>query len=534
MPARKTRKKPAAVKGTGSRRQQNAAAGRLALDPIITLNSCGLIQSASESIHQVFGWTPAELFGRNVKMLIPEPRRSALDKYLDRYRNASPASTMHRTRIFDAVRKDGTAIQIELSMSRADLPAQVPPYFIGIIRDVSREIDIGTDTASVRAQLQHLVTEQTRALATANLRLVLTDRLASLGTLAAGLGHDMNNVLLPIRARLNALEHTGISHAALEHVAALRQSIAYLQHLSEGLYFLASDPEGHSETEAGEGSSDLASWWRQVGELLRRALPRRIALVTSLPADLPPVRAAPHWLTQAMLNLLVNASEAMPKQQKKPRVDIHACVSDDQQSVRLVVRDNGRGMTEEVKRRAFDLFYTTKSRGMGTGLGLPLVRKVALRAGGDVEISSSVGKGTTVTLVLPIATKPLLVVSANPPRQRVAAVSLRDSRAEALVSQILVEAGLRVTTGFSDGPGRASIWVTDPTPDSLAKAIAWRRGAAARTVVLLGPPPKRRRAEWKRVHPTVIESPGDFIAVRMAIGRAIQEPQRGKAKERNR
>jgi two-component system sensor kinase FixL len=169
-------------------------------NPIITMNSGGIIQSASDSVEQVFGWTPTELFGRNVKVLIPEPRRSALDRYLDRYRHADLAKTLKRTRCFDAVRKDGTIFQIELSMSRADLPAQAAPFFIGIVRDVTQEIDVGTDSAGERLRLQHLITEQTRALATANLRLHLADRLASLGTLAAGLGHDTNNVLLPVRA----------------------------------------------------------------------------------------------------------------------------------------------------------------------------------------------------------------------------------------------------------------------------------------------------------------------------------------------
>src|SRR4029453_8143125 len=107
-------------------------------------------------------------------------------------------------------------------------------------------------------RLQHLITEQTRALATANLRLHLADRLASLGTLAAGLGHDMNNVLLPVRARLNALEDAGITGAALAHVTAVRRSIAYLQHLSDGLHFLALDPDGPGVAYDGEGITDLA------------------------------------------------------------------------------------------------------------------------------------------------------------------------------------------------------------------------------------------------------------------------------------
>ena len=246
-------------------------------DPIITMDAGGIIQSASDSVEQVFGWTPAELFGVNVNVLIPEPRRSALDRYLDRYRQASRAKALQRTRQFDAVRKDGSAIQIELSVSRADLPLQSAPFFIGIIRDVGRRIDVSADSVEARSRLQQLITEQTRALATANLRLHLTDRLASLGTLAAGLGHDMNNVLLPVRARLNAIEHAGMSGAAHTHLTAVRRSLAYLQQLSDGLHFLAIDPDGPGTAAYASGVTDLSGWWRQVGVLLRKSLPRRAA-----------------------------------------------------------------------------------------------------------------------------------------------------------------------------------------------------------------------------------------------------------------
>src|SRR4051812_43656594 len=270
------------------------------LDPIITMNAGGIIQSASDSVEQVFGWTPTELFGRNVKVLIPEPRRSALDRYLDRYRHSDRAKTLKRVRCFDAVRKDGKVIQIELSMSRADLPVSAAAFFVGIVRDVSESIEVSADTAQERSRIQDLITEQTRALATANLRLHLADRLASLGTLAAGLGHDMNNVLLPVRARLTALEHGGITAAALAHVTAVRRSVAYLQHLSDALHFLALDPDGSGMAPDAVVSTDLALWWMQVGPLLRKSVPKHVKVAATIPARLPPVGIAPHWLTQAV------------------------------------------------------------------------------------------------------------------------------------------------------------------------------------------------------------------------------------------
>ena len=503
------------------------------LDPIITMNAAGIIQSASDSVEKVFGWTPTELFGRNVKVLIPEPRRSDLDRYLDRYRHADKSKTLQRTRRFDAVRKNGKAIEIELSVSRADLPVNGTPYFIGIIRDVSNHIDVGPSTIESRSQLQHLIMEQTRALATANLRLHLADRLASLGTLAAGLGHDMNNVLLPVRARLNALEHAGITSAALDHVNAVRRSVTYLQHLSDGLHFLALDPDGPGISGDGDGSTDIAQWWKQVGGLLRKALPKHVVLEADLPAKLPPVNTAPQWLTQAVLNLIVNAGEALPAGRRHPKVRIWAESVDRGKSVRLSVADNGRGMTHAIQRRSFDLFFTTKPRGMGTGLGLPLVRKVAVRAGGHVELTSQPGQGTTVVLVLPAAPRIRTKPVAPKDRALTGAVSVRNHRAGALISQILTGANVTLTTDTDKSPGTSTIWVTDPTLTSLAEAVRWRKGHTDRQVVLLGPPPKATRKRWEATGALIIDPPNNFETMRQILGQATARgagPTKGRHK----
>lgn len=490
------------------------------LDPIITMNAGGIIQSASDSVEALFGWTPSELFGQNVKLLIPEPRRSDLDRYLDRYRHSDKAKALKRTRRFDAVRKDGKRLQIELSMSRADLPAHAAPFFIGIIRDVSREIEVGPDTMAERSRLEDLIMAQTRALATANLRLQLADRLAALGTLAAGLGHDMNNMLLPVRAHLNAIEHHGVSSGALDHLKAVRRSITYLQHLSDGLHFLAIDPDGPGIASDGEGTTDLADWWSQVGELLRRAVPKNVRVQVSLPKRLPPINVAPHWLTQAMLNLIVNAGEAIPAGNKQGRVRIWAKLSEDGKHIRLGVTDNGRGMTPGVRRRALDLFFTTKPRMMGTGLGLPLARKVAIRAGGDVEISSEPERGTTVLMVLPKAGRATDSVKPDPSLAQVAMISVQDHRSSALITQILMRAGVEVAPAVKVLPGAADIWVTDPTRIALSAASRWRKHNSKGVIVLLGKSASSAHTRWEEIGALVIDPPDDFETMRHVLGEA--------------
>jgi PAS domain S-box-containing protein len=490
-----------------------------ALDPIITMNAGGIIQSASDSVEQVFGWTPAELHGRNVKVLIPEPRRSALDRYLDRYRLADRSKATHRTRRFDAMRKDGSAIQIELSMSRADLPMYCAPYFIGIIRDISREIDVSSHSSGERSRLRDLITEQTRALATAHLRLYLADRLASLGTLAVGLGHDINNVLLPIRARLDALEHTGMTAAARGHVTAVRHSISYLQNLSDGLHFLALDPDERTSDQA--GSTSLAHWWSQVGPLLRKALPRHVVLRASLSVRLPEVRITTIRLTQAILNLIVNAGEAIPEGSRRALVRIWASAAKDGRTVRLGVTDTGRGMAPGVQRRAFDMFFTTKARGMGTGMGLPLARKVVERAGGSIELISKPGSGTKVVLTLPAMTRGATGADVSSPEKRTACVSVRDHRAAALISQILIGAGALVMSADVGALAKSNLWVTEPTPGALGAAQRWRRRRNERVVVLLGAPPKHTRKRWAAIGAMVIHPPDDFEAIRHILGTAV-------------
>lgn len=491
------------------------------LDPIITMNAGGFIQSASDSIEQMFGWTPLELFGRNVKVLIPEPRRSALDRYLDRYRHSDRPNTLERTRRFEAIRKDGKLLQIELSMSRADLPSHGTPYFIGIIRDVSTQIDVGEDPASSRSRLQQLVTAQTRALATANLRLQLADRLASLGTLAAGLGHDMNNVLLPVRARLNALEHAKIPVGAMVHVKAVRRSIAYLQHLTDGLHFLALDPDGPGSPSDNDATTDVERWWGHVGSLLRKAVPRHVTVRTKFAKGLPMVRVAPHWLTQAILNLIVNAGESIPAGRRNGRVRVWTSLSEDQGMVRIGVTDNGSGMTAVVQKRAFDLFFTTKPRGMGTGLGLPLARKVAIRAGGELHIKSRPKHGTTVTLSLPTVASENVASTPGEPATRWATIAVREHRTSALIAQIIASGGFRVRTRKDGSPGRSDLWVTDPTPKALLDASRWKRSRAARSLVVLGKPPKRAQSGWAALGATIIDPPDDFEAMRHALGVAI-------------
>jgi signal transduction histidine kinase len=409
-----------------------------------------------------------------------------------------------------------------------DLCARQAADFIERIR-VQRLLD------EYRHSLEKKVEQRTRELAESRDKLRMSDRMASIGTLAAGLGHDMNNVLLPVRARVNALTASGkagmLHGPDLRHVREIQKSVGYLQQLTDGLHFLALDPETEEDVRGGGGATDLKRWWSQAGALLSKAVPKHVRVTASLPADLPPLAVAPHGLTQAVLNLVVNAGEAIPTPKERKRkqgwVRLWAEPKRDArgQWVCLAVSDNGTGMSEEVKHRAFEMFFTTKPRGLGTGLGLALVRRIMERAGGAVEIRSELGKGSTVVMIVPA------VRGADPEARAAAAsavISIGDGRAAGLIRRLLESSGARVLGG---DPEAARIWILDPLTTDVRAAAGWRRLKPEGRLVLFGRPDAASADSWTPLNPITIEAPDDLSAVRTALGVALMGggPVRGEA-----
>lgn len=498
-----------------------------ALDPIITIDAFGTIHSASDSVHRVFGWTPQELMGRDICMLMSEPDCFSHTRHLADFRLSGQASIIGRTREVQAVRKSGEIFPIELCVSRVDAaPEGSATLLVGIIRDITQRKELEKTVEDHQRLLEQKVQERTEALQQSQDRLHLADRLASIGTLAAGLGHDMNNVLLPVRARLDALKaavHTGhIPGTHKRHIDEIRKSIAYLQQLADGLHYLAMDPDVEAGSR-GEGSvTDLAKWWSHAGTLLSKAGPRHVRVIAAIPADLPMAALPAHGLTQAILNLVVNAGEAIPgpsvrkRRQGLVRIWANPVEVSGRTWIHIGVSDNGTGMSEDVRRRALEMFFTTKSRGLGTGLGLALVRKVAERCGGRVEIESEVGKGTTVTMIIPAA------LSAEQSRAagnaRSAAITLKDGRAAAIIQHVLEVSGATVRSDAD--PARANVWVVDSTL-AVRKATLWREAHPAGKLVVVGKPDARAAAKWRELTPISIDKPDDLTDIRAAIGHAL-------------
>jgi PAS domain S-box-containing protein len=224
-------------------------------------------------------------------------------------------------------------------------------------------------------------------------RLAQAQRLESVGQRAGGVAHDFNNLLSVILTCVGfALRELPEEHpvrADVEEIGGAAERAAALTR--QLLMFSRREIVSPQVVDVGALVSDLES-------LLNRALPERVALRISCGPDLVPVLIDPAQLEQVLVNLAVNARDAMPD-----GGTLSIAVGGAAGGVRITVADDGSGMPPEVLERAFEPFFTTKEEGQGTGLGLASVHGAITDAGGTVDISSEVGRGTVVSIFLPAA-----------------------------------------------------------------------------------------------------------------------------------
>lgn len=216
-------------------------------------------------------------------------------------------------------------------------------------------------------------------------------RVATMGTMAPGVIHDLNNHLSVILAQLElCLEETEVSQKVHKRISKAENATMRCSEAMRGLLeFSRPGPSRPVEC-------DLNDLVHSAVSLLEPVLGETIKVETDLDDDLPPIQGEPVKLQQALVNLALNAKDAM-----RGCGVLGFSTRRDGQDLVLEVRDNGSGMTEEVKRKLFDPFFTTKAPGKGTGLGLTMVHRIVSAHGGAVRVESEPGKGTRFILLLP-------------------------------------------------------------------------------------------------------------------------------------
>ena len=229
-----------------------------------------------------------------------------------------------------------------------------------------------------------------------------SQKLEAIGQLTGGIAHDFNNLLTPIVGSFDLLQRKCRDDPqALRLISGVLQSAERARLLVQRL--LAFARRQHLEARA----VDLEQLVRGMLDLIGRSLGPRIEVRVEMAEDLPAARVDPNQLEVALLNLAVNARDAMPD---GGIISISAKIAGMESEVQgiapgryicLSVADDGSGMTPETLARAVEPFFTTKAIGKGTGLGLSMVHGLAAQSGGQLTLESTLGKGTTATLWLP-------------------------------------------------------------------------------------------------------------------------------------
>ncbi len=274
-------------------------------------------------------------------------------------------------------RSDGRFVPVEVVEMRVEWDGK--PAVLSFLRELSQ-----------RRQLQS--------------ELVQTDRTTAIGTLAAGVAHEINNplayVLLNLQYLLRELPRLHGDPARLQQ---LLDRLGEARHGVERVSTIVRDLRAFSGTaeEEERGAVDMRLVLGSAIKVAKNQIEQRGRLVEELDDDIPAVHANAARLEQVFLNLLVNAAQALPTGQKERHTVTVSLGVDDNGSVVAQVGDTGAGIAPGLLDRVFDPFFTTKPVGIGTGLGLPICHSIITALGGEIGVTSGLGKGTTFRVVLP-------------------------------------------------------------------------------------------------------------------------------------
>jgi two-component system sensor kinase FixL len=335
-----------------------------AMDGIITIDSRGHIESFNPAAERMFGYSAAEVLGRNVSLLMTSPNREEHDEYLSRYLTTGERRIIGIGREVTAQRRDGSTFPVDLSVSEVFDDRRL---FMGIVRDI-------TD--------KKLAEE----------RAMQSQRLAAIGQMVTGLAHESRNALQRSQACLEllVLELEG-QPDALALVARVQKAQDHLHHLYEEVRGYAAPLKLHLKP------SDLSEIWRETWshlDVMRKDKEVTLREVADIDLDCQVDR---HAIAQVLRNILENAIVAC----REPGEIVIRCaesVLNGAPALSVSVRDNGPGLNAEQRKRIFDPFYTTKTQ--GTGLGMAIAKRIVDSHAGRIEVGNP-PEGAEILIVLP-------------------------------------------------------------------------------------------------------------------------------------
>jgi PAS domain S-box-containing protein len=344
---------------------------------IIGLDLNSTILSWNAGAERLSGYTADEMLGRPVTLLLPPDRPNEAAHIRERLKRGEPVEHFETIRL----RKDGTRLDVSLTILPIRDQSGTPIGASAIARDISAR-------KQLERQYLHL------------------QKLDSLGRLAGAIAHDFNNLLAAIVGNAEmGIEAIRSGTTARHELEEIRKIALRAANLTRQLLAFARQQALDLQEVTIE---DLI---RDMESMLRQLIGPQIDLVMSLAAEPSRITAYPGHIEQLLVNLVVNARDALPDggtltiaTALVPGAGVvpgRGAGGQPGQFVRIIVADTGSGMSEAVKRHLFEPFFTTKAPGKGVGLGLATCFTIVKQYGGSIAIGSAPGQGTTVTVYFP-------------------------------------------------------------------------------------------------------------------------------------
>ncbi|HKQ36945.1 MAG TPA: ATP-binding protein [Verrucomicrobiae bacterium] len=355
------------------------------LDVITILDASGTILYESPSIQQVFGYSPPDYRGRQLfEFVHPEDVESLKAAFANTVDDPTDMPRLN----FRFRRKDGEWRHVE-GIGKNLLADPVVAAIVFNSRDITE-----------RRKLEE--------------QFLQSQKVQAIGQLAGGVAHDFNNILTAI------IGHSELMLQRIPAADALRSNADEIQKAAHRAAGLTRQLLAFSRKQVLQPKViDMNAVIAEMNKMLQRLLGENIKLVTHADPQLGRVKADPTQMEQVLLNLAVNARDAMPKggtltiQTENVGLGTNSDAGGGQY-VLVSVRDSGVGMSREVQARIFEPFFTTKELGKGTGLGLATCHGIIKQSGGHIGVFSELGKGTTFKVLLPRVNEPLDPVAAKP------------------------------------------------------------------------------------------------------------------------
>ena len=346
-------------------------------DAIVTCTLDGVVRNWNIGAEQIYGYSAAEAVGRSLEMILPPDRLDEFPRMLAAVKQGESLANYETVRL----RKDGRQIGVSLT----DSPIRARDGKITGVSSIARDI---TERKRLEADL------------------LQSQKMDAVGHLAGGIAHDFNNILTVIVGYsdllMSQIAETQPQH---KHLAQIRKAADFAAALTGQLLAFSRRQALNPRV------FTLNDTVRDLQKILQRVIGEDIKVATDLRAKLGQIRADPGQIEQVLLNLCVNARDAMPRggSIRIATTDITYALDDPDaeasmpagEYVKLTITDTGSGIPPEVLKHIFEPFFTTKEKGHGTGLGLATCYGIVKQSGGFISLQTAVGEGTTFSIFLP-------------------------------------------------------------------------------------------------------------------------------------